>query len=329
MATASFAQPRFHVPSLRRARALRATSRQCAFALAVALALATAGCALPSRPGVTAESGALRVEAGAEERLPLPASAMLSRPGVPGVDFLLLGEVHDNPVHHRLRLAWLRALAERGDFVVAMEQLDHDRQPALEQARAGGAGVRETAQAGGFDFKGWEWPEYEPIVAFALARRLPLVAANLSKADTARIARGQPHPLAGASPSDWTDRDREAVAQDIRAGHCGLMPERAVEPMARAQQARDAQIARAMAQARAATGLPVVLIAGNGHVRRDRGVPRYLRDLAPQARAVSIGLVESPPGSPGVEGGAYDLVVSTPEHARPDPCEGLRRRASR
>jgi uncharacterized iron-regulated protein len=296
--------------------------------LGVAFALAIGGCALPAGPGGGA-TARLRVEAGGEDRLALPASAALTRPGTPGVDILLLGEIHDNPVHHRLRLAWLRELAERGDFVVAMEQLDQDRQPALEQARAGGADVRETARAGGFDFNGWEWPHYEPIVSFALARRLPLVAANLSKADTSRIARGQPHPLAGAQPSDWSELDRAAVAQDIRGGHCGLLPERAIEPMARAQQARDAQIARAIAQAHAATGLPVVLIAGNGHVRRDRGVPRYLRDLVPRARVMSIGLVESPAAADAGEAGAYDVVVRTPEHVRPDPCEGLRRRASR
>lgn len=245
------------------------------------------------------------------------------------VDFLLLGEIHDHPLHHRLRARWLDELAQRHRFVIALEQLDADRQPALDAALAASAGsaqqlpavARRVAQAAGFDFDAWDWPSYSPYVELALHRGLPLVAANLSNAQTRGIARGRPHPLAGVEPSGWGPAQRAAMIAEIRDGHCGLLPERSLEPMAAAQMARDAQIARALVEAHRRHGLPVVLIAGNGHVRIDLGVPRHLRDLAPQARVLSIGFVEA-----GRSAGVFDLEVVTPIHERHDPCAPLRGR---
>lgn len=312
---------------------MKSRRQLCLFALGAGAGLVVGtlpGCA--SDPPVPFGSGAggftpARADAGAEQALALPAGLRLAGPGAGSIDFLLLGEVHDNPVHHRLRLQWLQALARDGAFVVAMEQLDADRQADIDRARAAGADAHGVAQAAGFEFKGWDWPLYEPMIRLTLERGFALVAANLSNRDASAISRGQSHPMAGARPSDWGPRDDDSVSQDIREGHCGLLPEAAIDAIARAQRARDAQIAKAMAQARARTGLPVVLIAGNGHVRQDRGVPRHLRDLVPDARTASVGLLEGPLRVD--ERGAYDWTVLTPAHTRPDPCEGLRARFKR
>ena len=78
-----------------------------------------------------------------------------------------------------------------------------------------------------------------------------------------------------------------------------------------------------------------ILIAGNGHVRSDRGVPWHLRRRAPDARIVSVVLVEvedgrmdptgylprDPEGRP-----AADLAIFTPRAERGDPCESLRKK---
>ena len=278
---------------------------------------------------------------------PLPPQLRAVLDGRTGVDFLLLGEIHDHPMHHRLRARWLEALAAGQRFVIALEQLDADRQPALDAARArqgsiaaGGASgsppgadarrgsrsgdeaedpARQLAQAAGFDFRGWHWPFYAPYFELALRLDLPLVAANLSNEQARSIARGQAHPLAAARPAGWKGADDDAMAAEIREGHCGMLPERVIAPMAEAQRARDARIARALVEARRSSGLPVVLIAGNGHVRVDLGVPRHLRELAPGARVFAVGFVEDAPSVP-----AYDLGIVTPVHARSDPCEAMR-----
>jgi len=296
---------------------------------------------------------------GAAALLMLALAACSALPGAPAAslpaaafdaDFLLIGEVHDNAAQHQLRLHWLEALAARRRFAIAFEQFDAVRQDALDRARAADAAAaqngeplaqraRRIAEAAGFDFRGWHWDYYRPVVELALRRDLPLVAANLSRAQTVAVARGSApaEPL----PENWGAAEERALEASIRDGHCGMLPESAIAPMAAAQRSRDAQLARAIVEAHRRSGLPVVLLAGNGHQRRDIGVPSYLAKLAPGARVFGIGLLEAqePGGDDGVDsvndaagedaperrfGSRYDFVAVTPAAAREDPCEALR-----
>ncbi|MGD9942771.1 MAG: ChaN family lipoprotein [Burkholderiaceae bacterium] len=303
--------------------------------------------------------GGCAVANGPERRLPgAPGAAGLPGPGSPGAasssnawsstaspsadsrppesltdeawraDYLLLGEVHDNAEQHKLRLGWLDHLSSSRRFVLAVEQLDADRQAdldrALREAAAGdpAARARQVAEAAGFSFDGWHWPYYAPYFELALRRGLPLAAANLSRRDAMRIARGQaPAP---AEPTGWGAAERSAMERSISDGHCGMLPANAVATMAAAQLARDRCLAQSVVSAGQRHGLPVVLLAGNGHMRRDIGVPRHLRELAPQARVLAIGLIER--GDPG--DAPFDRVATTAPQPRPDPCEAMRRRGA-
>jgi uncharacterized iron-regulated protein len=111
----------------------------------------------------------------------------------------------------------------------------------------------------------------------------------------------------------------------IEEGHCGESPRNILAGMVAAQRARDAIMAQAL-QAHA----PAVLIAGNGHVRRDFGVPHYLAHY-PQGddvRVVGFIEVDAATRAPTdyVTAGApeYDYIVFTPRTPRPDPCKTLR-----
>ena len=73
-----------------------------------------------------------------------------------------------------------------------------------------------------------------------------------------------------------------------------------------------------------------VLIAGNGHVRADWGVPWHLGRLAPETRILTIGLLEVEPGAirPGnyrhvfeVDRSPFDFLWFTPRVDLLDPCE--------
>lgn len=251
-------------------------------------------------------------------------------------DIVLIGEVHDNAAQHRMRLAWLDELTRDRRFAIALEQFDAEHQPELDRALSADAlrssygdtlstRARNVAEAARFDFRGWEWDLYRPVIELALRRRLPLVAANLSPRETARIAKG--NAPAAPTPVGWSAADGRALRESIREGHCDLLPEEALGAMADAQRSRDARIAQAIADARRTTGLPVVLLAGNGHVRRDIGVPRHLMSLRPTDRVVSIALLEDSGDAPpdGFDHG-FDHVVRTKAHARKDPCEALRAR---
>jgi uncharacterized iron-regulated protein len=256
------------------------------------------------------------------------------------VEFVLLGEVHDNEQLHSLRQSNLynaNALLEGRSVVLAMEQFDVARQADLDQfvaalsdaERVDPATAKKLAQAGGFNFEGWHWPHYERTVQYALRFKWKLVAANLSRGDAMAIARGGATPLIERFDVQWTPQELARMAKDMQDSHCGVLPEQAIAGMLRAQQARDAQMAQTLLQAKAQMGVRyVILLAGNGHVRKDFGVPRYLRAASPRAKIFSWGFVETPLGEAS-SNTVYDEVVGSLPERRADPCAGLKERFSK
>ncbi|HJW12354.1 MAG TPA: ChaN family lipoprotein, partial [Albitalea sp.] len=98
--------------------------------------------------------------------------------------------------------------------------------------------------------------------------------------------------------------------------HCGRLPATLLPGMVRAQFARDALMAQTLLRD-ASRG--AVLLAGNGHVRRDIGVPRWFTGVAPQ-RVWSVGFLETPDAA--ASSGLFDAVVLTPPATRDaDPCD--------
>jgi uncharacterized iron-regulated protein len=253
--------------------------------------------------------------------------------GLTRARYVLLGEVHDNAHNHRLHRDLLAALVRGGRHpAIAMEQFDREHQPALQRVQDQPAPTPESLKtAGHFNAQGWNWSYYEPIVRLALDHRLPIVAANLSRADAFRVSAEGAAPVLGAATvgalhldDPLPDAARQRLEQVIDEGHCGEAPRNILPGMVAAQRARDAIMAQAL-QAHA----PAVLIAGNGHVRRDFGVPHYLAQYpeGDDVRAVAFIEVDEARRQPTdyVTSGApeYDYIVFTPRTARPDPCKTL------
>ena len=243
--------------------------------------------------------------------------ARLSGDGV-----VLLGEVHDNHELLRLRLAVLeRAFVAGWRPAIVMEQFDRDRQADIERARRERPDDAQHVIDLAVPAKnGWDWDDYRPFVALALSYRVPLVAANVSAADTARIVRGgygavfDPATIAALGLGRTIDSAWQAAQEhEIDVGHCNALPRDVWPRMARAQYARDAFMAQ-MLREHAAHG--AVLLAGNGHARRDLGVPRWLA-LDP-ARIFSVGFLENDSVLPA---GAFDAIVRAPAAVRDDPCK--------
>ncbi|HEX2013233.1 MAG TPA: ChaN family lipoprotein, partial [Roseateles sp.] len=114
---------------------------------------------------------------------------------------------------------------------------------------------------------------------------------------------------------------RAALDADLLQGHCGMLGGERLVGMRWAQRARDAAMWLSLQEA-AAAARPAVLLAGNGHVRLDYGVPQLARRLHPGARLVSVGFVD---GAAKVAGAPYSHVWVTPAPAgRGEPCEGMK-----
>ncbi len=251
------------------------------------------------------------------------ASAEQIGPGalsaLPVADVVILGEVHDNPTHHRHQADALASVQPAG---VAFEMLT-PAQADIVNAWTGGAGLDEALD---WAASGWpDWSLYAPVfAALGEARvygmavpRTELIAAIEAGAAAAfgpEAARfGLAQPLAAEEQS--ARESRQAAA------HCDKLPAEMLPGFVEAQRLRDARFAQTVLRALTETGGPVAVITGSGHARTDWGMPAVLRAAAPTVAVLSVGQIETGgvPGAPQ----PFDLWLTAPPAEREDPCAGL------
>ncbi|MEQ1714050.1 MAG: ChaN family lipoprotein, partial [Hyphomicrobium sp.] len=265
--------------------------------------------------------------------------------------------VHDNPDHHALRAAMIpkhlpykipagcnpRSFKLGGASFV-FEQLRTDQQPAIDtfmalpmEQRTLGAFFKTVE----WEKNGWAKYDYKPLFKAVLDAGLPIYAGDAprdlirkaAKEGAASIPSEEQKRLGLDVPLDPSLHD--ASLTEIEQSHCGAMPKSAFGGMAFAQRLRDATLADVALTALEKHGA-VVVFAGNGHVRSDRGVPWYVRQRNQGVPVKATMLVEvengktdpeayvprDPDGKPAV-----DTIIFTPRAERDDPCKVFRRSA--
>lgn len=243
---------------------------------------------------------------------------------------VVLGEVHDNPVHHA-RQAWIVERLEPGGL--AFEMIPSASEEGIAVYLAQGGRRREIGPAIGWDRLGWpDWKLYAPIVeaapdAYIAGGGVSRVDIRLAMADGAAGAYGTGATRLGLDrPLD--PAIRAEIEDEMVVSHCNKLPRGVAAEMVEAQRLRDARLAAATGRAFAnGKGRAAVLITGNGHARTDRGVPAYLRLAAPELTVLSVGMIESTPGGdPAATAGElpFDFVWFSPPAERGDPCAVFR-----
>lgn len=227
---------------------------------------------------------------------------------------LLLGEQHDAPDHQRLQRQTLRQLADRRQLAaVVLEMAERGRQTTGLPPQASEARVREALDWREEQNAGaWPWAVYGPLVMDAVRAGVPVLGGNLPRSQM-RPAMSQTE-LDTVLPPDGLQQQRD----NIRTGHCGLLPESQIAPMTRVQLARDRALAET-ALAALRPGQTVLLVAGHQHVRRDIGVPQHLPPGQPLRVVVALA------GADADAGAAADRVWRTAATAPVDHCAELRR----
>ncbi len=245
-------------------------------------------------------------------------SADLSSLG--SADVVILGEVHDNPIHH---LNQARAIAALQPTAVVFEMLRPDHVAGVGSDDWGDPATLEAA----LNWADTGFPEFQiywPI--FDAARGLPIYGAGLPRATVrSAVFDGAAKPFGAEAARYGLDQPLDADEQATReagqmAAHCDAMPPDMLPGMVAAQRLRDAAFARTLLAALETHGAPVVLITGNGHARTDWGVPRYLRRAAPEVTVLALGQLEEVPETDP----PYDLWLRTDPVDRPDPCAVFR-----
>ena len=268
-------------------------------------------------------------------------------------EIILLGEVHDNPDHHRLQAWMIREAAPAQQLrrrpTVVMEMISEDQSAALASFLAGRRSGRSTlgpqdlGRLLSWESRGWpSWSIYQPVAETSLESGLTLAHGDAGR-DRIKSVRER-----GLTALPERDRARTklsvplpakldaALLAELGQSHCGMMPETAWPAMLAVQRLRDATLADQLLRADQRRG--AILIAGNGHIRRDRGVPWYLSQRAPDKSTLVVMLAEVQAGETDPEAylprdpdgiAAVDFVWFTPRKERADPCEAFKRQKAK
>jgi uncharacterized iron-regulated protein len=242
-------------------------------------------------------------------------------------DVILFGESHGHPGIHLQQQALFRALhARRRDIALSMEQFERDVQPTVDAYLAGKAGENALREDG----RAWDnyLSSYRPLVEYARASGLPVIAANAPYWAIVCIGQQGPGVLDRFSP-----QDRRYVAPDLdlrpgpyrekflafqggsstHGGGAAPSPEAAAraDRSYAAQVARDETMAQAIVEARG--GRPERLVFhlnGSFHSSGFLGVAERLKRLDPALKVAVIEPVEvANPKSPRVS--RADLRLGT------------------
>jgi uncharacterized iron-regulated protein len=262
-----------------------------------------------------------------------------------GPRFVLLGEQHDNPYHHLLQARVISLLVASGVRpAVAFEMLATDHVGAIHDCQIEPhCTVEEFRHAVEWDDSGWPaWQLYEPVFRTAINARLPIVAADITHGTLQLLMSGDaeraPERAAWIGylglERSMPPAERTELAEEIRESHCNLVPDDMLPQMIRAQRARDSHLALVIERTSASRGTPVVLLAGSGHTRKDRGVPTYFTVASARGATLSLAFVEvdddkerGPSDYARRFGGTtlpFDIVWFTEEVEREDPCKAHR-----
>ncbi len=224
-------------------------------------------------------------------------------------DVLILGEQHDAAEHQHIEQQVVALLAARGTLAaVALEMADTGVSTSALKPSATEQQVRNALN---WNDKGWLWAAYGPAVMTAVRAGVPVLGANLPRAQMPASTADSQFDTRLPGPA------LKAQQQLIRIGHCNLLPESQITPMTRIQIAKDITIANTLAQS-VLPGKTVLLLAGSGHADRLLGVPQHLSaDLKTKAIRLRAGAA----GNEKPE--AFDAVWTTPALPEKDYCEGL------
>ena len=247
---------------------------------------------------------------------------------IKGYDHILIGEVHDNPIHHERQAKIINSLGAQIKSVIFEQLVDSQDAVLNKYNKSAKKDYSKLEQELKWQATGWPaWKIYEPVFDASYSSGATVIHGLFSKNKLMDIYRQGLKDSFNKNEILYDEamtypNDKKSTQLDvIFESHCKLMPRESLTRMLDIQIARDAYMAKRLLTNKK----PSVLISGNGHVRKDVGVPHFLRDT----KVVSIiqeEYEESAPSSPGKESRlTADFVWYSKPHPREDQCLKLKK----
>ncbi len=259
----------------------------------------------PERPAAASTAETIRV--GSQAELTSEQSETLA--AIASARVIYLGETHDQVADHQAQLQIIRNLVDQGKSVaISLEMFQRPFQPILDQYLAGDIDLEQLRIQSEYDERwGFPWELYSPILDYAKTEGLPLIAANTPREVTRKVARQGLDSLVGDELT-WIPALEEinVKSQDYRTfvkhvfdsfhGHGGhgsserKDSETAFNNFFAAQVLWDETMAEAVATyVQTNPDHTVVMLAGQGHVIYDYGIPsRVQRRLGTEVSQASV-----------------------------------------
>lgn len=238
---------------------------------------------------------------GAGEPVPFDVFAQQARQ----VDYVLVGEEHATPCHHRMQAELLAVMAQSGNPpVLGLEQVSVERQAVLDEFALGRLTAEELPEV--LDWAetwGHDYAAYAPLFLTARHFNLPMAALNAPRQIVRQVSRSGLASLAPGDRALLPERivpplpEQEEVLRAFFAGHGQFVrkepapgqPERdPTDSFLLIQSLWDSMMAKEAMAAHARYGRPVLVAAGRGHVEAGWGVAHRLRVYDPASRVLVV-----------------------------------------
>ncbi len=209
-----------------------------------------------------------------------------------------LGENHDRDVDRQQQLAILQALFQhKPQLAIGLEMFQRPAQPLLDLYLAGKITAAQLRQQSEFDKRwGYKWESYAPLLEFAKANRLPVIALNTPTEITRKAAKQgleslTPTELQYIPPIADIDRSNLAYQRMILGSyqqHAGIVSisSKSFDRFYTAQLLWDETMAERVAEfVKQNPDRQMVIIAGSSHIIYGYGIPdRVMRRMGKNSR---------------------------------------------
>lgn len=209
---------------------------------------------------------------------------------------VLIGESHTSYGHHLMQLEIIERLQDiHKKIIIGMEMFQRPFQEYLDQYLAGKIDEAQMLkQTKYFDRWGYDYNLYRDILHFAKANKLPVIALNLNKEINQKVSRMGIDTLDKEEKSKippTLDMTNDIYRKNMREVffHHNQTKAMNFDNFFQSQILWDETMAWTAAQAMERNpGVPMVILAGNGHLEHAWGIPDRIRRLTGQTSAVIL-----------------------------------------